>query len=123
MVFPCNHATKIAIEQKKNSRPIAAGRHLPSCSTQLTPHDCYDALLFRIADKIVPLFQYRNADLAAAKLAALSAIAAYHPESRADFVSIARILAFSMAALSALGIAAADDLPPALKMRYFGRAK
>jgi hypothetical protein len=52
----------------------------------------------------------------------MSALAAYHPESRADFVNIARILAFSMASLAALGMAVANDLPPAAKMRYFGRA-
>jgi hypothetical protein len=52
----------------------------------------------------------------------MSALAAYHPESRADFVNIARILAFSMASLAALGMAVADDLTPAAKMRYFGRA-
>ncbi len=81
-----------------------------------------DALLHRLAAQLMPLFQQDAADLLVAKQGALAAIAAYQPESRADFVNIARIIAFSMATLSALGLAAADDVPPAQRMRYFGRA-
>jgi hypothetical protein len=84
--------------------------------------DPWDGLLLRIADQIAPLFQNVDSDPAYARKAAISAIGAYNPESRADIVNIGRILAFSMATLAALGIAAADDLPPAQKMRYFGRA-
>jgi hypothetical protein len=82
----------------------------------------WDALLVRVADHIAPLFESPDADPTSARTAALGALATYQPESPADFVNIARILAFSMASLVALGLAAAADLTPAQKMRYFGRA-
>jgi hypothetical protein len=89
--------------------------------------DSWDVLLLRVADQIAPLFEASDIDPAPAskdfaRKAAISALAAYYPESRADFVNIARILAFSMASLVALGLAAAADLTPAQKMRCFGRA-
>jgi hypothetical protein len=90
-------------------------------SAQTQPYNPDDGLLARIADQITPLFQTSTTDPAFARATALGALAAYYPESAADYVNIARILAFSMAALAALGIAA-TDLPPAQKMRYFGRA-
>jgi hypothetical protein len=91
-------------------------------SHRTTPEDPTDPLLHHVVDKITNLFETNGTDSAFARKAALSAIAAYHPESRADIVSIARILAFSMASLVALGLAAGTDLTPAQKMRYFGRA-
>jgi len=81
-----------------------------------------DPLLRHLAERITPLFEIGSASKADATATAISALAAYSPKSRADFVNIARILAFSMSSLAALGLAAADDLPPAQKMRYFGRA-
>jgi hypothetical protein len=53
---------------------------------------------------------------------AASAIEAYAPETRADYVNVARTLAFSMSALALLGQAAAPDLTMAEKMRAFARA-
>ncbi len=81
-----------------------------------------DPLLRHIAERITPLFEVGGTGKTDALETAISALAAYDPRSRADFVNIARILAFSLASLAALGLAAADDLPPAQKMRYFGRA-
>ncbi len=91
-------------------------------SNQTPARDPWDGLLFSVAGQLAPLFETKDSDPDQARKSAMSALAAYHPESRADFVNIARILAFSMASLAALGLAAADDLTPALKMRYFGRA-
>jgi hypothetical protein len=84
--------------------------------------DLLDPLLCQVADRIAPLFETGRADKADARATAISALLAYDPKSRADFVNIARILAFSIASLVALGLAAAEDLPPAQRMRYFGRA-
>jgi hypothetical protein len=53
---------------------------------------------------------------------AMSAIAAYHPESRSDYVNIARTIAFSMAALALLAKATHTDMPTPDLMRVFGRA-
>jgi hypothetical protein len=86
------------------------------------PTNLVDPLLHHVVDKITKLFETNGADSAFARKVALSALAAYHPESHADIVNIARILAFSMASLAALILAAADDLSPAQKIRYFGRA-
>ncbi len=84
--------------------------------------DLLDPLLRHVAERITPLFETGSTDKADARAAAISALAAYDPKSRADFVNIARIIAFSIASLAALGLAAAEDLPPAQAMRYFGRA-
>ncbi len=91
-------------------------------SNQTPTQDPWDGLLVSVAVQLAPLFETADTDPDYARKSALSALTAYQPESRADFVNIARILAFSMATLAALGMAAADDLTPALKMRYFGRA-
>ena len=91
-------------------------------SNQTPTRDPWDGVLFSVAGQLAPLFETKDTDPDDARQSAMSALAAYHPESRADFVNIARILAFSMASLAALGMAVADDLTPALKMRYFGRA-
>jgi hypothetical protein len=91
-------------------------------SNQPPTRDPWDGVLFSVAGQLAPLFETKDTDPDDARQSAMSALAAYHPESRADFVNIARILAFSMASLAALGMAVADDLTPALKMRYFGRA-
>ena len=94
---------------------------MPNTIEETAPHSS-DALLHRLAAQLMPLFQQDAADPLVATQGALAAIAAYQPESRADFVNIARIIAFSMATLSALGLAAAADVLPAQRMRYFGRA-
>ena len=46
----------------------------------------------------------------------------YKPESHADFVNVARTIAFSMAALALLGKAAREDVTMTEKMRVYGRA-
>jgi hypothetical protein len=53
---------------------------------------------------------------------AVSAIEAYQPVTRADYVNIARTIAFSMSALALLGQAAGQDMMAPEKMRAFGRA-
>lgn len=81
-------------------------------------------LINSIVDKMVPLFSGPNIDRLHAGKMAIVAIDAYCPEDRADYVNVARIIAFSMAALQLLGTAAAsaEDLPMTEKMRLFGRA-
>ena len=75
-----------------------------------------------VADLLVPLFRSASADLSVARRMAISAMAAYNPTSRADYVNIARTLAFSMSALALLGTAATHALTPAEKLRSLGRA-
>jgi hypothetical protein len=53
---------------------------------------------------------------------AISGIEAYQPETRADYINLARTISFSLAALSLLGQAASPDMPMPEKMRAFGRA-
>jgi hypothetical protein len=75
------------------------------------------------AEQLMPLFEVCATDDDAAHSMALSAIAGYAPESRADYVNIARTIAFSMAALTLLGHATADvTMMPPEKMRAYGRA-
>ncbi len=79
-------------------------------------------LIVTVADHLVPLFATVGIDIPLARRMALSAIEAYEPRTRADYVNVARTIAFSMSALALLGQAAALDMPMAEKMRAFGRA-
>ena len=79
-------------------------------------------LIHGLAEELIPLFVISAVDVPLARQMALSAIEAYEPETRADYVNVARTLAFSMAALSLLGQAAAQDMTMPEKLRVLGRA-
>ncbi len=89
-----------------------------------TPSDIDPALglMVGVADHLVPLFATVGIGIPLARRMALSAIEAYEPRTRADYVNVARTIAFSMSALALLGKAAAPDMSMAEKMRAFGRA-
>ena len=87
-----------------------------------SPADAKAGLMFIAAHKLMPLFQIGTVDTPSALQAAVSAIEAYRPETRADYVNIARTIAFSMAAVALLGQAAAADMAMPEKMRAYGRA-
>jgi hypothetical protein len=53
---------------------------------------------------------------------AVTAIEAYHPETRADYVNIARTIACSITSLALLGKTADPDMTPPEKIRACGRA-
>jgi hypothetical protein len=97
------------------STPQTADQALP-------PVDPKIGLMFSVADLLIPLFKTGSIDVKLARRMAVSAIEAYQPETRADYVNIARTIAFSMSALALLGKAAAADLTPAETMRTFSRA-
>ena len=81
-----------------------------------------DGLIDRLASHLAPLFVTSTHDLPAARLTAVRTIASYQPETQGDFINITRSIAFSMSALAALRRAAAQEMPPALQLRYFGSA-
>jgi hypothetical protein len=84
--------------------------------------DPADGLIDRLANYLAPLFVTNTRDLPVARLMAVRTIASYQPETQADFINIARSISSSMSALAALRRAAAEDMPPALQLRYFGSA-
>ncbi len=86
------------------------------------PADPKFGLLDRLADHLAPLFVTNSDDLPTARLMAVRTIASYQPETQADFINIARAIAFSMSALAALSRSAAQDMAPALHLRFFGCA-
>jgi hypothetical protein len=79
-------------------------------------------LLFTVADHLIPLFKTGSIEIPLARQMAVSAIEAYQPETRADYVNVARTIAFSMAALALLSNATSHDLTMTEKMRALGRA-
>ena len=79
-------------------------------------------LMFTAADHLIPLFRSHAIGTSLARQMAISAIDAYQPESPADYVNVARTIAFSMAALALLGQSAAQDMTMTQKMRALGRA-
>jgi hypothetical protein len=78
--------------------------------------------MFAMSHKLAPLFANDAIDIHLAWQMAVSAIEAYQPQTRADYVNVARTIAFSMAAITLLGDAAAKHLTLPDKMRLFGRA-
>ena len=76
----------------------------------------------RISDHLIPLFAGPEIDALLARQMAISAIGSYRPEGHADYVNVARTIAFSMAALALLGNAVGQDVTMVEKMRAYGRA-
>jgi hypothetical protein len=98
-----------------SSSLIPSNQTLPSIDPRI-------GLMLTLADLLVPLFKTGSIDTALAHQMAVSAIEAYHPQTRADFVNIARTIAFSMTALALLGATASPDMTMAEQMRACGRA-
>jgi hypothetical protein len=78
--------------------------------------------MFAAAHHLLPLFRIGTIDDRLARQMAVSAIEAYHPETRADYVNVARIIAFSMTALALLGKTASPDMALPEQMRAYARA-
>jgi hypothetical protein len=79
-------------------------------------------LLYAASHLLLPLFKIGTIDDRLAQQMAASAIEAYSPETRADYVNVARTIAFSMTALALLGKSANPDMTMAEQMRAYGRA-
>jgi hypothetical protein len=95
--------------------PAASTAHLPPLDPQI-------GLTCVVADYLIPLFMVGAIDVPLARRMAHSAMDAYYPETRADYVNVARTIAFSMAALALLGKAMSQDMALPEQMRAFGRA-
>jgi hypothetical protein len=79
-------------------------------------------LMFAAAHHLLPLFRIGTIDDRLARQMAVSAIESYEPQTRADYVNAARIIAFSMTALALLGKTTNPDMPMPEQMRAYGRA-
>jgi hypothetical protein len=79
-------------------------------------------LMFAAAHHLLPLFKIGTIDDRLARQMAVSAIESYEPQTRADYVNAARIIAFSMTALALLGKTTNPDMPMPEQMRAYGRA-
>ncbi len=94
-------------------------------SDPTTSNELFDpqiGLMVAAAEHLIPLFETESIDGPLARRMAISALYAYNPETRADFVNAARIIAFSLAALALLGKTASPDMTMPEKMRAFSRA-
>ena len=91
-------------------------------SNPTPPADPQYGLAYTTALHLIPLFKTAGVDTNNAYQMALSALDAYAPESKADFINAARTIAFSMATLALLGQTASEDMTMAAKLRAFGRA-
>jgi len=100
------------------SNPTASNP-IPSSQRRTDPKI---GLTFTMTHKLAALFTSSAIDIHLAWQMAVSAIEAYRPETRADYVNVARTIAFSMSAITLLGDAAAKNLTLPDKMRLFARA-
>nr|WP_294509426.1 hypothetical protein [uncultured Rhodopila sp.] len=94
-----------------------------TAASPLSPVDPRIGLRFAAAEHLIPFFRIQIADTPTARRMAHSALDAYYPESRADFINAARTIAFSMAAIALLGKATATpNLTMPEQLRAYGCA-
>jgi hypothetical protein len=79
-------------------------------------------MMASVLDHLIPLFITTACDATRARQMAMSAIDAYQPETQADYVNVARTIAFSMASLALLGKTTSPDMTMPDQMRAFTRA-
>jgi hypothetical protein len=72
----------------------------------------------RLICYLMPFFLPVAPDLAAARTEILETLASYGARTRAEFLLVAQIIAFSCSALEALGQAKTPDIPAAVQLRY-----
>jgi hypothetical protein len=71
---------------------------------------------------LLPYFLTVAANFEEARAEVLETLASYGGRTRAEVINAVRIIAFSFASLDLLGEAAADGMPPAMRLRYSGGA-
>ncbi len=83
--------------------------------------DPWNGLFYTVADRLTPLFKGEGRGKVYARYAAGEAIIGYHPDSRADYATIGRILALSLATITAAEHASRQDLPTDDLVRVLGK--
>lgn len=82
-----------------------------------------DILMNLIVAFLAPMFLGASGgDIGFARAAAIETVNAYRARNHADFVSIAQIIAFGLAALGSLSLSMADDLSLSMTLRLRGNA-
>jgi hypothetical protein len=98
----------------------------PFISMSQTAHpdlDPWHGLLYAVTERLTPLFKGAERGATYARYAAGEAIAAFNPQSRADYASIGRILALSLSAITAAAQSADPDLPEEQQIRFLTKAQ
>jgi hypothetical protein len=85
--------------------------------------DPWHGLLYAVIERLIPLFKGTERGETYARYAAGEAIAAFNPESRADYASIGRILALSLSAITAAAQSVAPDLSGEQQIRFLTKAQ
>jgi hypothetical protein len=84
----------------------------------MSEHPLLDYLLAVLASAMTPVLN----DPALARKAAQQAIDAYQPKTTHELIATSQILAFALAALEALRLAAPEDVSPSMKLKLRGNA-
>ncbi len=95
----------------------------PGTDQEYQDLDPWNGLFYSMAERLTPLFVGEGRGTTYARYAAGEAIAGYHPETRADYASIARILALSLATVTASVRASDPDMPIADQLRFLGKVQ
>lgn len=83
--------------------------------------DPWDGMAYSIVDRISPLFVNEQGGETFARYAASEAIAAYKPQSRADYASIGRIVSLSLLTMTVAAKVAAADMPVSEQVKAVGK--
>ena len=82
-----------------------------------------DILLNVVVSLLAPMFMAAAGNQAhLARMAAIEAVNAYRARTSADLIAVAHIVSFGLAAVSALGLAMADNLSLSMTLRLRGNA-
>ncbi len=83
--------------------------------------DPWNGLYYAVSEGLTPLFKGQGRGKAYATYAAGEAISGYHPESRADYATIGRILALTLSTITAATLAADPGIPATEKIKFLGK--
>jgi hypothetical protein len=85
--------------------------------------DPWHGILYTVIEHLAPLFKSAERGATYARYAAGKAIAAFNPESRADYTSIGRILALSLSAITVAAQSTDPSLPAAERLRFLNKVQ
>jgi hypothetical protein len=91
--------------------------------TTVTPRHPANALLALVITLLTPMFlAVAEGNLAFARQAATETLNAYRAETGSDLITVAKIIGFGLAALAALSLSMAEDLPISTLLRLHASA-
>jgi hypothetical protein len=95
----------------------------PAALFEYADLDPWNGMFYAMAERLTPLMAGEGRGKTYGRYAAGEAIFGYHPETRADYATIGRILALSLSTVTAAALAGTPGLAPAEQIRFLGKVQ